>query len=95
MGFELKHFTPEQLAKLSALNPGLSELLTPPGKDPDQLLLEAMELNTETWQKLERAYTENTLAMKEYVKTKRGKPLFQKGELLAALLFFCLLLVLI
>lgn len=94
MAFELKHFTPEQLAKLAALNPHLAAELMPP-EDTSKLLLEAIELNTETWTKLEAAYRAREEAYLKYVKAKKGKPLFEKGELLAMLLFFCLLLVLI
>lgn len=98
MSFELKHFTPEQLAKLSALNPDLYEKLGLLSVDPEQAekdYQEALRLNTETWTRLEKAYLAREEAYKEYVKAKKGKPLFTRSQLLAMLLFFCLLLVLI
>lgn len=97
MSFNVKDFTPEQLLRWQKLNPTLFEDLGL-GSDPEQAekdYQEALRLNTETWAKLEKAYEENTKAYKDYVKAKKGKPLFQKGELLAMLLFFVLLLMLI
>ena len=98
MGFELKHFTPEQLAKLSVLNPHLYEELGLISSDPVQAekdFQEALKLNTETWAAVAKADTELAEAYREYIKAKKGKPFFQKGEILAALLFFVLLLYLI
>lgn len=97
MSFELKHFSPEALAKLTALNPNLYKDLGIE-TNPDQSeadFQEALKLNTETWATLGKAYAEQAEAYRAYLKAKKGKPLYEPGQILAALLFFCLLLVLI
>lgn len=91
MPFEIKHFTPEQLAKLAALNPSLNRDLGLE-QDSEEAFQEAMRLNTESWQLLEKAYQENTQAYKEYVKAKQGKPRLTPGHALLLLLFFFIVL---
>lgn len=101
MPFEIKHFTPEQLAKLSTLNPslyndlGLSDGSTEERDKLDRELLKVQQEMTEVWSNLETAYTENTRLREASEKAKKGDPLFAKGEIAAMLLFFVLLLVLI
>lgn len=94
--FELKDFTPEQLAKWQTLNPNLyTDLGIESTNDSYKDLLEAIHLNTETWTKLEKTYAAREEAYTKYVKASKGEPLFKKEQLLSILLFFVLLLVLI
>lgn len=101
MGFELKHFSPEALAKLAALNPHLAQELGVKDVDEEeyrkteQELLKVMSKTNETWQKLEAAYLAQEKATLELLAAKKGKPLLSKGQLLAMILLFCLILVLI
>lgn len=88
-------FSEAEKKKLLLLNPDLRSILFPVDVEYDEktekILLEAIERNTETWDRLEVAYRNKEEAYRDYIKVTTKRPLVTPIQIIGAFIFLFIL----
>lgn len=93
IGFGIKDFTPEQLKRMSILNPNLFvDLGLEEDVDPRTALAEIQDRNAQTWVLMMLAYQAKGEALRDYEKNRKEKPLATPVQLLGAFIFLVILI---